>query len=242
MMALKVLKKELKENLKKKRVLFSAVFIIALGAFILLSNTEPVAAAAESYQGAFVLLMILAYPLFLSVMSMGFTVQDTVFVEKVTKGCENLLATPLSVKDLIIGKSLFCFMFTYPPMLVVMLIFLLDLSIKNIPYPIPYVIVGLALLLPAIVFAAGTIIVASILQYRSGQQIMMALQLAVMLSFIGFLFAAPSYIIPFIASSGLQLRLQMVFMLPFLAIAIVLAALAWIMVRFADGERIVLTG
>jgi hypothetical protein len=186
--------------------------------------------------------MILTYPLFLSITSIGFTVQDVVFVEKVKKGCENLLATPLSAKDLIIGKGLFCFLLTYPPVLMVMLIFLLDLSIKNIPYPVLYVIVGLALLLPAIVFTAGIVIVSAVLQYRSGQQIMMGLQLAVMLAFIGFLFAAPAYILPPLASSGLWPPLQMAFLLPFLAIATGLAALAGIMVCFADGEKIVLTG
>ncbi len=132
MRMLTVVKKEFRENLRKKRIFFSAFLFIAICLFVLISsisglkggNLHPDLGEILIIYFIFIVSTIISFIPFIMIS------QEVVFVEKMKKGYENILATPLSIQDLILGKSLFLFLFAYPLVLLLMLIYLRFLSIN----------------------------------------------------------------------------------------------------------------
>ncbi len=82
-------------------------------------------------------------------------------------------------------------------------------------------------------FTSSTILVAAILQYRSGQQIML-----ILFFFIFFSLSGLSYAIPRIGT----LPSAKILWLFFFGIAIILLVVASVLVHYADKEKVIMTG
>jgi ABC-type Na+ efflux pump permease subunit len=163
--------------------------------------------------------------------------QDVVFVEKMKKGYENLLATPISVQDLVLGKTLFIFLFAYLLALGLALVLLGILSVYGIAYPLLYSLANILVIFPVTVFAIAMILTSVVLQYKAGQQIMQMLLFFVMIVASGFFYASP-YILRLVEG----LSYQAVFAVSILSGAVIFSAVAVLIFKKVDGEKIVLTG
>lgn len=169
------------------------------------------------------------------------TNQDVIFVEKIRKGYENLFATPLHVNDILLGKSLLLFLLAYPYIILLTTILLIILYLYNHPISVFYSVLQLLIIFPVTLFSISTIIVAIIMQFKSGQQLIQILMFLIIFVIFGGIFSIP-------AITGIKIDLSQNTLPPlfdiqlvFAVLAIIMMALAYILLHYIDKEKIVMT-
>ena len=162
---------------------------------------------------------------------------DTFITDKQQKAMETLLTTPLKLKDILLGKSIALFVFTYPFTLLSFLIFLLfiDLFLIHEIY-LPHVLVWVFCftLVPLITFLTSVI---------SGMGVLIMKRYVTISGFMGMvcflIFIIPSFFMEKLVAGGFDFRL--IFALDGLIVCVLLA-FSFLLYKFQlTKERVVLT-
>lgn len=233
MMALKVLRKELKENFKKPRMTLMVIIFLITSLTPALAMIFALDLSAFTRMDLIIPFIIYFYPILTTLILFSMISQDVIFIEKMKKGYESVLATPLSVSDLVLGKSFFFVLFTYPLVIVVMLVLLILLYLLNLPISLAQTLLYLVLMLPLLQFSLSIIITALVLQFRGAQFI---IQVVMFIVVFGTSFL--SFALPFASLSNMSI---LSFIAVLLFILVVLAAVCVFLMRTVDIEKIILT-